>query len=98
MSNGECEGSASWGGILAARVQKVVGAKAGDGAALESNRAVKTGALMNRVDSGVWNDVKSEHLEAIHRRADTGGAASMPLSFKRRCCCAIVVGGRPRLA
>ena len=76
----------------------MVGAKAGDGAALESNRAVKTGAPGDRVDSGVWNDVKSEHLEAIHRRADTGGAASMPLSFKRRCCCTIVVGGRPWLA
>ena len=83
---------------MTARVQKVVGAKAGDGAALESNRAVKTGAPGDRVDSGVWNDVKSEYLEAIAWRIGTGGAASMPLSFKRRCCCAIVVGGRPRLA
>ena len=86
------------GGLLAARVQKVVGAKAGDGAALESNRAVKTGAPGDRFDSGVWNGVKSEYLEAITRRLGTGGAERVQLSFKRSCCCATVVGGRPRLA
>ena len=57
------------------RVQKVVGAKAGDGAALESNRVVKTGAPVDRLDSGVWNGVKSESPASIHRRAGTGGAA-----------------------
>ena len=70
----------------------------GDGAALESNRAVKNCAPVDRLGSGVCNGVKSESPASIHRRAGTGGAASMPLSFKRRCCCAIVVGGRPRLA
>ena len=86
------------GGLLTARVQKVVGAKAGDGAALESNRAVKNYDPMDRLGSGVCNGVKSESPASIARRIGTGGAASMRLSFKRRCCCAIVVGGRPRLA
>ena len=86
------------GGLLAARVQKVVKAKDGNGAGLESNQAIKTEAPVDRVDSDVWNYVKSVSIASIHRRVGMGDAASTPLPFKRRCCCAIVVGGRPQLA